>query len=81
VIATSNIPGSLDDALWRRFDLAVKFPAPSKAEISRFARAKAKVFKIPMTKILWSTASRLHSYADVERAVEDAARTAALRVL
>jgi len=81
VIATSNIPGSLDDALWRRFDLAVKFAAPSKAEISRFARAKAKVFKVPMTKVLLATASRLHSYADVEKAVEDAARSAALRDL
>ena len=79
VIATSNVPGSLDEALWRRFDLAVKFASPSRVEISRFARAKAKLFAIPMTKGLLSTAARLHSYADVEKAVEDTARSAALR--
>lgn len=81
VIATSNLPGSLDDALWRRFDLSVKFVAPTKAEIGRFARMKAKAFRIPVTKALLAEANRRRSYADVETAVEGAARRAALRNL
>jgi SpoVK/Ycf46/Vps4 family AAA+-type ATPase len=81
VIATSNMPGSLDDALWRRFDLAVRFAAPTMREIARFARVKAKLFHLPTTKALLSTTSRLKNYAEVERAVEDAARSAALRNL
>jgi len=40
VIATSNMPGSLDNALWRRFDLALSFAAPNKSEISHFSRLK-----------------------------------------
>jgi SpoVK/Ycf46/Vps4 family AAA+-type ATPase len=81
VVATSNIPGSLDDALWRRFDRAVKFAAPTKQEISRFARVKAKTFRLPATKALLAATSRLRNYAEVEKAVEDAARSAALRSL
>lgn len=79
VIATSNLPGSLDDALWRRFDLSVKFAAPTKGEVTRFARAKAKAFSIPATKVLLAKVNQLRSYADVEVAVEGAARRAALR--
>jgi SpoVK/Ycf46/Vps4 family AAA+-type ATPase len=81
VIATSNMPGSLDDALWRRFDLAVRFAAPSKREIARFAQVKAAEFRIPTTKSLKATTLRLKNYAEVEKAVEDAARSAALRGL
>lgn len=81
VIATSNIPGSLDDALWRRFDRAVKFAAPTKQEISRFAREKAKTFRVPVTKTLLGAALRLQNYAEVEKTVEDAARRAALQSL
>ncbi|MBK5295158.1 MAG: ATP-binding protein [Acidobacteriia bacterium] len=81
VVATSNLPGSLDDALWRRFDLALRFSAPTKVEVTRFTRTKAKSFNVPLTKMLLANTSRLQSYADIEKAVEDAARRAALRDL
>jgi SpoVK/Ycf46/Vps4 family AAA+-type ATPase len=81
VVATSNMPSSLDDALWRRFDLAVRFAAPSKREIDRFARVKASFFHLPATKALLGATSRLKNYAEVEKAVEDAARSAVLRNL
>ena len=81
VVATSNLPGSLDDALWRRFDLALRFSGPTKVEVARFTRAKAKMFHVPITKSLLASTSRLQSYADTEKAVEDAARRAALRDL
>lgn len=79
VIATSNIPGSLDPALWRRFDLAVHFPGPNKPEILRFARSKAKVFGLSLSKALLLRLSALKNYAEVERAIEDEARRIILR--
>ena len=65
----------------RRFDLALRFAAPTKLEVTRFTRVKAKSFHIPLTKLLLANTSRLQSYADIETAVEDAARRAALRDL
>jgi hypothetical protein len=50
-------------------------------EIARFARVKARFFHLPATKPLLATTSRLKNYAEVEKAVEDAARSAALRNL
>jgi len=79
VIATSNIPGSLDPALWRRFDLAVHFPGPNKQEILRFARSKAKTFGLAVSTSLLRRLSVLKNYAEVERAIEDEARRLILR--
>jgi SpoVK/Ycf46/Vps4 family AAA+-type ATPase len=81
VIATSNIPGSLDPALWRRFDLAVHFPGPSKDEILRFTRAKARSFGLSLTTTVLERVSAVKNYAEVERAIEDEARRVALRSL
>lgn len=78
VLATSNIPDSLDPALWRRFDLGLHFPAPNRQEILQFARAKAKSFSLPISKRLLLEVSSLKNYAEVERAVEDEARRLAL---
>ena len=55
--------------------------APTKAAVLRFSRTKAKFFHLQLTKTLAATTSRLHSYADVEKAIEDAARREALRDL
>ena len=38
VIAATNAPESLDPAIWRRFDLSVEFPAPSRVELRRFLK-------------------------------------------
>jgi len=74
VIATSNLPTSLDPALWRRFDLAVRFPAPGRSEIREFAKVKAHHFGLPLGKLLLRRAVAAGSYAEVERTVESAAR-------
>ena len=81
LVATSNLPDSLDHALWRRFDLEFKFPAPSKQEIARFAVSKGKVFGVTVTAALAQRLSLLKNYAEVERAIEDEARRLALRGL
>ena len=81
VIATSNLPDSLDHALWRRFDLAFEFPAPNKREMSRFSLSKAKLFGLKITPTLARQLSGLRNYAAAERAIEDEARRLALRRL
>src|ERR1017187_6239972 len=81
VVATSNLPDSLDHALWRRFDLAFKFPPPNKREISQFSQSKAKMFGLTVTPALLRRLSGLRNYAEAERAVEDEARRLALRRL
>ena len=79
VVATSNIPESLDPALWRRFDLAIQLPAPTKREIATFARSKARAFRLLFSKSLAARTASLKSYAEVEKAIEDEARRLALR--
>jgi AAA+ superfamily predicted ATPase len=81
VIATSNLPDSLDHALWRRFDMAFKFPGPSSQEINRFSYAKANAFGLKITPALAKRVGSLKNYAEVERAIEDEARRRALRRL
>lgn len=78
VIATSNIPDSLDPALWRRFDLALHFPAPTKKEILSFARSKAESFHLPLSRTILHCLSLLKNYAEVEKFIEDKARQIAL---
>jgi len=79
VVATSNLPENLDAALWRRFDLQVRFPSPNRREVAQFVRAKAKAFGVTLSKKLLNQASSLKSYADIEKLIEDEARRAALR--
>jgi SpoVK/Ycf46/Vps4 family AAA+-type ATPase len=79
LIATSNLPENLDAALWRRFDLQIRFPAPNRREVAQFVRAKAKALGVGLSKKLTMHASNLKSYADIEKLIEDEARRVALR--
>ena len=74
VIATSNLPGELDHALWRRFDLILEFPAPTKTELASFVSLLAK--KHPSTSTWRSKGDvlRAKSYAEAERIVETEVR-------
>lgn len=67
VIAATNLQGSLDDAIWRRFDEALEFSMPGDDEILDLMKLKFKNFRIS-----FKLDSHLHkmskfSYADVER--------------
>lgn len=81
LVATSNLPHSLDHALWRRFDLEFKFPAPNKQEIAKFAGSKSREFGVVLTTALTRRLSLLKNFAEVERAIHDEARRLALRRL
>lgn len=74
IVATSNLPGHLDEALWRRFDLVLEFRRPNARELSAFGRAQAQTRHVPMSEKLRASIRTGRSFAEVERAVESEAR-------
>ncbi|MCC6527944.1 MAG: AAA family ATPase [Polyangiaceae bacterium] len=78
LVAASNVAPQLDEALWRRFDLALEFPAPSSRAVQVFAAKACRTRSIAFGKALRDGVARARSFAGAERLVEDAARKAAL---
>ena len=74
IIATSNLPKALDDALWRRFDLRVAFPKPSGKDLARFAGSRARDFGIRATREMLTQCRNAASYAEAEQLVISEAR-------
>ena len=74
VVASSNLPRALDDALWRRFDLVLDFPKPSSKQIRAFARKRLTAVGGRTGRDLASALRRARSYADAERVVMDVHR-------
>lgn len=75
IIATSNMPDHLDDALWRRFDTTVEFPAPSAHELRKFSLQLTKKYQIPTTAIHPKLFQNVTNFADAESRVQSLART------
>ncbi len=71
VVASSNLPRALDDALWRRFDLVLNFPVPSAKQIQAFARKRLASLGGRPGRDLPNMLRRARSYADAERVVTD----------
>jgi len=78
VIATSNLPTHLDQALWRRFDLVLNFPQPKSRETLRFVRSVAKASHLRPTSTLLKNAKKAKSFAEAKALVESEARRLAL---
>lgn len=74
VIATSNIPRVLDDALWRRFDLRIAFPKPKGSDLARFAERRSREFGFRATRATLSGCRNAASYAEAEQMVIAEAR-------
>lgn len=74
VIATSNIPRALDDALWRRFDLRIAFPKPKGSDLARFAERRSREFGFRATRATLSGCRSAASYAEAEQMVIAEAR-------
>jgi SpoVK/Ycf46/Vps4 family AAA+-type ATPase len=79
VIATSNLPENLDRALWRRFDLILQFPMPTKSELMAYTKKVSAKFNLKQDASLLKHRARARTYADAERAVEAEARRIALK--
>jgi SpoVK/Ycf46/Vps4 family AAA+-type ATPase len=78
IIGTSNLPRHLDDALWRRFDLALQFKAPTRASLAAFGRRVAKAKRISPTPALIRRVASTSSFANAESLVVAEARRRAI---
>ena len=81
IIATCNLPRSLDDALWRRFDLAVEFPKPSARQLEAFAKKTCKKLGFAPSKKLPLLAAKSGNFARAEQLIADEARRRVLAKL
>lgn len=70
LVATSNLARQLDDALWRRFDLVLEFPRPSREELRLFSVQRAKARGVNHAQRFEASLARARSYADVERLID-----------
>jgi len=79
IIAATNHPELLDEALHRRFDDIICFEKPGKAQIQRLVENRLSVFQIDVLE--WDSITECAeglSSAEVTRACEDAAKEAIL---
>ena len=78
MIASTNYPGLLDKALFRRFDLVISYSLPDEADAVAVMRARLG----PMGKgIRWASVKRQTvglSHAELVKAAESAAKRALL---
>lgn len=79
LVATSNLARHLDDALWRRFDLVVEFPTPTKNELRAFSLARAASRGVSVTSKLAASIQTSKSYAEAERLIDAEERRQVLR--
>lgn len=78
IIATSNLAKNLDDALWRRFDLAMMFKSPTKASLTSFCHKLAARFRLRLPREVLTGATKARSFSEAEALVIAEARRQAL---
>jgi SpoVK/Ycf46/Vps4 family AAA+-type ATPase len=79
VVATSNLPRQLDEALFRRFDQVLEFPHPSRAELLRFGLRRVRAGGIAPASVTKRLLVRASSYAEAERRISAEERSITLR--
>lgn len=79
IIATTNMLQELDQALLRRFQLSLAFPEPTPASLAEFAKKKAKVYRLRLTKRVSDAVLAAESFAAAEEIVIQARRSELLR--
>jgi len=79
IVACSNLPQSLDEALWRRFDLVLQIPKPSTTMIRAFVRERLAAVGLAYESSYGVAIRNMKSYADGERFVADTQRRAILK--
>jgi len=79
IIGTSNLEKHLDDALWRRFDLDLRFGAPSPKALIAFARRVAAAKGSKLSTAVTKRASKADSFARAEQIAIAEVRRQALR--
>ena len=81
LIAATNIPESLDKALFRRFDDIIQYPLPSNKEIAELIKVHLKGYLLTKGKPVNSLAKEAVglSFADVSNACKDAIKEMILK--
>jgi AAA+ superfamily predicted ATPase len=74
IIGTSNLPGHLDNALWRRFDLALAFKAPTATALLKFGKRVASENGIALSPKAVRSVRLAKSFAAAEATVMAEAR-------
>jgi SpoVK/Ycf46/Vps4 family AAA+-type ATPase len=81
IIATCNLPRTLDAALWRRFDLALEFPKPAASALAAFGKKRLAWHGMKLAKPLATRIAKSGSYACAEQLLLDEVRRRALAKL
>jgi AAA+ superfamily predicted ATPase len=81
IIGTSNLAEHLDNALWRRFDLALLFKSPTRRVLAAFTERIARAKGIRLPAVVRRRAITARSFADAEGIVIGEARRQALRTV
>jgi AAA+ superfamily predicted ATPase len=79
IVATTNLAVNLDIALWRRFDLCLEFPRPSRAQLRSYVSRLAARSRFRLPREVRKTAVSARSFADAERIVQGAVRRKVLQ--
>lgn len=76
LIATTNLEGSLDKALFRRFDDLIEFPKPTEKEIEKLLKVTFSALKLSQNIDLTAYANKMVglSYAIIVKIANDAAK-------
>lgn len=78
ILAASNHPALLDDAVWRRFDEVVGFDLPTQVEIAELIQLKLRSTRHKLKRRELARSMRGFSHAEVELICRDALRRAIL---
>jgi SpoVK/Ycf46/Vps4 family AAA+-type ATPase len=79
VVAATNLPQFLDEALWRRFDDVLSFELPTEREIALLLEREFANFPAHFELAAFTSKLTGMSYADVERICIDAIKKAVLK--
>jgi SpoVK/Ycf46/Vps4 family AAA+-type ATPase len=79
VIAASNLPARMDDALWRRFDAVLHFPRPSRGQLISLGAKLAQDHGLSLTAPLKGLVEKASTFAEAERIIEAEARKQAVK--
>ncbi|TKC02933.1 AAA family ATPase [Pedobacter frigoris] len=80
IIATTNLEGTLDKALFRRFDDIIEMPKPGTEEIAKILKATLATIKISKKVSLKSMAEKMHKFSSalIVKIANDAAKLAVI---
>jgi len=79
IVGTSNLAKHLDKALWRRFDLTLRFGAPGPRALTAFAKRVAAAVGCKLSTAVTRRISKAESFANAEQIIIAQVRRQALR--